>query len=443
MFGNCAVNMKIVILGGGLTSLTAAYYLSQTTTNQVVVLEKEDGLGGLARGFKKANWHWQLDKTYHHIFSNDSAILDLAKEIEFNTFSFSIPITSSLFGSINNYRIYPVDSPKDFLLLPVLSLFSKIRAGATLVFLKLTPHLSWFKKISSSDLLQKTMGIEVWEILWEQLFRKKYGKYAENILASFIWARINKRTQQLGYPTGGFQTFVDKLAERNRKNNVSIFTSTTVQSLQKKGDRYEIITIDSKGKQQIQEADNIISTLPYPVSCDVMGKILGDKYVLEQSKRKYLSAINLILKTKEPILKDAYWLNIGVKDIPIMCIVQHTNFINSQEYGGDEICYLAWYVEEESELLQKNEKEMLDFVLPYIRNIAPHLSEAPEVIGLFKFPYAQPIFDAEFVKISRSFITPAKNVYIANMDMTYPYDRGTNYAVKLGKDVGSLIVSKK
>jgi hypothetical protein len=87
----------------------------------------------------------------------------------------------------------------------------------------------------------------------------------------------------------------------------------------------------------------------------------------------------------------------------------------------------------------KNEKEMLEFVLPHLQNIAPALQEIPEVVGLFKAPYAQPIFDEEFTTISRSFITPTKNIYVANMDMTYPFDRGTNYAVQLGKDVSNLI----
>ena len=431
--------MKIAILGGGLTGLTAAQYLSQTN-NEIIIIERGSRVGGLAGGFKKQGWNWELDKTYHHIFKNDSAILNLAKEIHFKSFVFFTPTTASLFGAENNYRIFPVDSPKDFLLLPTLSFISKIRAGFTLVFLKMSPHLRLFEKITSSDFLQKTMGREVWKVLWEQLFRKKYGKYAEKILATFIWARVNKRTQQLGYPIGGFQAFVDGLAKANRERGISITTSHTIQAVQKIGDTYKIKSVDEGGREAEYQADIIISTLPYPITNAILGEVLGEVYVKTQNKRKYLFAVNLILKTKKPILEKTYWLNIGAKDIPIMCIVQHTNFINSKEYGGDEICYIAWYAEEGNELLKKNEKEMLDFVLPYLQKIAPDLNETPEVLQLFKAPYAQPIFDEEFLKIPRSFETSASNVYIANMDMTYPYDRGTNYAVQLGKDISNFII---
>jgi len=432
--------MKIVILGGGLTGLTAAYYLSKKN-KEVLVIEKEKRVGGLAGGFKQQHWDWELERTYHHIFSNDKAILDLSKQIKFTTFNFSTPTTASLFGQKNNYRIFPVDSPQDFLLLPELSLISKIRSGITLLLLKLSPYFVWYEKITSSHFLQKTMGGETWTVLWEQLFQKKYGKYAEKILASFIWARIKKRTRRLGYPTGGFQAFVDTLAHINEKQGVSIITSTNGQTVQKKGKGYEVKTINHKGEINIYYADVVISTLPYPITCNLMSNVLGDIYVKEQAKRKYLFAINLILKTKNSILPNIYWLNVGVKDVPIMCIVQHTNFISSKKYGGDEICYIAWYVEEGSDLLKKSEKEMVEFVLPYLRNIFPHLKETPEVVGLFKEPYAQPIFDAEFITIPRAFSTPAKNVYIANMDMTYPYDRGTNYAVQLGKDISNFVIT--
>ena len=431
--------MKIVILGGGLTGLTAGLTLSQTQ-NEISIIEKGKRWGGLAGGFKLPSWGWELERTYHHIFSNDEAILNLAREIRFDTFTFSTPTTASLFGEKNNYRIFPVDSPKNLLQLPELSLIAKLRAGITVVFLKLSPFLSWYEKITSAKLLQKTMGAEAWKSLWEQLLRKKYGKYAEKILASFIWARIKKRTRKLGYPTGGFQAFVDALAEANTKKGVALFSSTTVKTvLQKKGG-YEVYATNEKGEQKMVKADVVISTLPYPITCSVMRDVLGAVYVHEQSKRKYLYAISLILKTKHPILTGSYWLNIGAQDLPIMCIVQHTNFISAKNYGGDEICYVAWYVEEGSDLLKKNEEEMCAFVLPHLKNIAPHLKEDPKVVKLFKAPYAQPIFDREFTTLSRSFLTPAKNIFIANMDMTYPFDRGTNYAVQLGKDVSNFIL---
>lgn len=432
--------MKIAILGGGLTGLTAAYHLSKKR-HTIAVYEGSERLGGLAQGFHREGWEWELERTYHHIFNNDSEILNLAHEIGYNNFRFKTPLTASLFGEVNNYRIFPVDSPKDFLLLPELSLFAKLRAGVTLVFLKLSPFLPYYEKVTSARFLKMTMGHEVWEVLWEQLFRKKFGIFAEKILASFIWARVTKRTQSLGYPDGGFQTFIDALAEKDRDLGVSIHKSSIITEIRKKGGGYEV-SGKKDGVDFHETVDAIISTLPYPTTLRVMSDLLGKDYYEEQKKRKYLFAINLILKTDKPLLDRAYWLNVGAKDIPFMCMVQHTNFVDKKHYGDKHITYVAWYVEGASELLKKSEEEVLAFVLPYLKNMQPNLTETPEVVALIKAPYAQPIFDAEFATIPRTFATREKNILIANLDMTYPYDRGTNYAVQLGKEVSNYFLNQ-
>ena len=208
--------MKIVVLGGGLTGLTAAYHLSGRH-HEVTLFEGNESLGGLASGFKEAGWGWYLERAYHHIFSNDQDILSLAKEVGFKGFSFKEPVTAALYEGSHpsNYRTFSVDTPQDFLSFPLLTYPEKIRAGMVVVFLKLSPFLSLFEKQTAEKFLRTSMGDRVWEVLWEELFRKKFGKNAENILASFIWARI-KTNQDSRISRWGFQKFINFVAEKTR-----------------------------------------------------------------------------------------------------------------------------------------------------------------------------------------------------------------------------------
>ncbi len=34
---------------------------------------------------------------------------------------------------------------------------------------------------------------------------------------------------------------------------------------------------------------------------------------------------------------------------------------------------------------------------------------------------------------------PLYKTYLANMDMVYPWDRGTNYAIEMGEEVAGLV----
>ena len=63
-------SMKIAIIGGGFTGLSAAYEFLKTG-HQVDIFEKEPYLGGLAHGFKMPNWDYHLEASYHHFFTND------------------------------------------------------------------------------------------------------------------------------------------------------------------------------------------------------------------------------------------------------------------------------------------------------------------------------------------------------------------------------------
>jgi len=431
--------MKIAILGGGITGLVAANKLNKKT-HTVSLFEKEPTLGGMAGGFKEKNWNWFLERTYHHIFKTDTHILNFLSSLQYEGVFFKEPKTVSLYPpqkGENNYRIFPVDTPQDFLRFPLLSLPEKLRAGVILAFLKVSPFFSLYEKHTAQNFLKTTMGERVWNTMWEELFRKKFGKYAENILASFIWARIKMRTNKLGYMRGGFQTLVNFIEQKDVDGGVLIYKQTTVLSIEKRGEWYTITYKNNNGAIQKEGFDVIISTLPTPVFIKTTSDILPREYIKRLSTIKYLHAVNLILETKKPVCYQNYWVNICDKKAPMMALVQHTNFMEKENYDNNHILYVANYVGDSDPLLTLNKEEMIQHHLPYLKNIQPEI----EIINsyLFKTPFGQPIFDREFLSNMPTFETPLKNLFIANLDMTYPFDRGTNYAVKLGLEVASLL----
>lgn len=415
---------KIAILGGGLTGLTAAYYLSKKNY-QITLFEKETVLGGLAAGFKKKDWQWFLERTVHHLFVNDWEIRSLALEVGYNKIFFKSPLTASF----DNYRTFPVDSPQDLLNIPDLSFVDKIRCGLVLAFLKLSPFLPIYEKYSAEAFLKKYLGEEGWKRMFQGLFRKKFGKYAENILASFIWARIKKRTKKLGYFEGGFQAFINFLQEFLEKSGVTIKKETQVEKIEKTKEK---IFINN------EDFDKVISTLPTPVLVKISQKIFPKNYHQQLTKIKYLHAVSLILETKKPVIDKVYWLNVLDEKLPLMGVFAQTNFVDKKYYGNHHLTYIGWYADFSSRIWQMDKERLLEFVLPYLNKIGSLKKEEIVDNFLFKASYAQPIFDKDFLKNKPDFQTPINNFYIANLDMTYPYDRGTNYAVKLGKEVSQF-----
>src|SRR5436190_17718082 len=73
---------RVAIIGGGIAGLSAAYDLARRGGFEITVYEGNPFLGGLAAGFKgRSTWEWPLEHFYHHLFTNDDAIIGLTKEL--------------------------------------------------------------------------------------------------------------------------------------------------------------------------------------------------------------------------------------------------------------------------------------------------------------------------------------------------------------------------
>ena len=427
--------MRIAILGGGISALTSAYFiLRRNPSLEIVLFEKEKFLGGMASGFEIDSKTWPLEKTYHHLFANDKDLINFSKEIGYPPFIFHSPLTASLYNS----RIIPLDRPQDLLSFPLLPMKEKIRAAFILAWLRFFPKLSLYDTLPAERFLRKTMGDKSWYVLWQELFRKKFGKYAGIILTAFIWARISKRTKKLGYPQGGYQSLVNFLENKILSQGAVVKKQVAVLRIIKNNSRFELTTRDKRGLSK-DKFDLIISTLPTPVLIKVGEDLFRTDYLSRLRKIRYLDALNLIVVSDDKLLKKTYWLNICRPNFPFMVTVQHTNFISKDHYQKKEILYIGSYLEPTNRLFSLDSKSLFNYYFPFLKKINPTYKALNKQLFLFKIPFAQPIFSQDFVRLKPTMVSPVRNFFIANLDMTYPYDRGVNYAVKLGKEVAVKI----
>ncbi len=429
--------MRIAILGGGMAGLTASHIISKHKQHSVTLFEGEKTLGGLASGFWGEGWQWPLERAYHHIFSSDRHIIGFLNELGYTDIIFSKPITASLYRVEDGYKTFAIDTPLDLLRFPLLGMADKIRAGLTLGFFKLSPFHAFYERYTTERLLQVMMGERAYETLFGEMFRKKFGKYAGNILASFIWSRIHMRTKNLGYMQGGFQGMIDHVGEMCRESGVLIRLQSKVASISV--DTHNVLSLTT-GDGEVGKYDVVISTLPSPVLAQVASGVLTQEEQSNLHKIHHLSAVNLILEMDTPIFENEYWVSLCTPDIPGLVFVQHTNFVDRSRYNGNHILYIASYCQDNDPRMSMSKEELLALYLPSLQKIAKNQFTISQT-HIWKARYAQPIFDKDFLSAVPHFATSNPRFFIANLDMTYPFDRGTNYAVKLGRDVAALALA--
>jgi protoporphyrinogen oxidase len=423
--------MNIAIIGAGFTGLTAAYRLSKLG-HRVTVFEKELKPGGLAIGYKEKDWEWTLEEHYHHWFTNDSHVLNLAKEIGYETIV-RRPLTSVF---VENH-IYQFDSPVSILLFPKLSLADRIRMAATVGALRLDPFWKQLEGINASKFLPQIMGHEAYKMIWEPLFINKFGKFADQVSLAWFWARITKRTPSLAYPKGGFLKFAEGLTEKIIDLGGEINFNSEIITLKK--EKRVVLRIREKGQEKTySEFDKAIITLPSFLFTKIAPQ-LPASYKESLNKLKGLGATNLVLRLNKQFFPDkTYWLSICDTSSPVMAIVEHTNFMDKRHYNNEHIVYLGNYLPADSPNFLKSKNELLSLYDPYLKKINPGYKKQLIDYKVFKAAFAQPIIPPFYSRMIPSHTTPLPQVYLANIEQVYPWDRGTNYAVELGQKVALM-----
>ena len=155
---------------------------------------------------------------------------------------------------------------------------------------------------------------------------------------------------------------------------------------------------------------------------------------------QYMSAVLIILILDRP-LTNVYWLNVADRSIPFVGLIEHTNMIDSSLYGGKHIVYLSNYLNIDHPLYQMDHKQLLAEYLPHIKKITPDFDESWIVKTYYhKVGAAQPIIGVNYSERIPGHRTPFENLYLANTTQIYPEDRGTNYSVRMGRDVAKLLL---
>ncbi|MGH2617024.1 MAG: FAD-dependent oxidoreductase, partial [Thermomicrobiales bacterium] len=186
--------------------------------------------------------------------------------------------------------------------------------------------------------------------------------------------------------------------------------------------------------------DAVVVTTPSPVLARLVHD-LPDAYRAKLSGLEYEAAIVALLQLDQP-LSDIYWLNIADDDLPFTGVIEHTNFVSPEVYGGKRFVYLSKYLEPDHPYFAMSDEELIDTYIPFLRRINPHFGRSwIEQVWVFRERSAQPIIPLNYSEHIPDHRTGLPGLYLANTTQIYPEDRGTNYSVRLGNQIADIVAN--
>ncbi|MUV56541.1 NAD(P)/FAD-dependent oxidoreductase [Halogeometricum sp. CBA1124] len=436
----------IGVVGGGIAGLAAAYRLRQHGYD-VQVFEATDDVGGLAAVYETAGD--DIEKFYHHLSKSEETIVELAQELGLGD---RLEWRVGKNAYYVDGTVHPLDTAWQIAAYPHMSLYDKFRLGMLTQGIDVRggrpdfdayDDLSEYEHVPIRDFVVEHTTQSVYDNFVDPLLDGKFGDRKEDVSAAWFLGRVRFRGERdllrgeiLGYFDGGFRPLLDALVDAVGRENIT--TDARVTELATDGESVDSLTVETADGTATHEVDDVVvAAMP-----NVLEDLTGHECDIE-----FQGAV-CGLATMSESLMDTYWLNVA-HDAPFGSLIEHTNFVPRERYGGDHLLYVASYVQGPHEdLWQMDDDEVADVWFDEIARMFPDFDHAAvEEFRVARNPRAGPIYERGYLDL----VVPydlgddvADGVYYAGMASAAQYpERSLNGGIVAGYECADRIAEKR
>lgn len=434
--------MTVGIVGGGMAGLATAYRL-QAHGREPIIFEASDSLGGLAATYPTGGD--RIERFYHHLSKTEETIVELIEELGLAT-RLEWPIGKN--GYYVDGVAYPLDTPWEIAAFPYMSFYDTFRLGMLTLGIDMRggipsfdtyTDLETFEDVPIREFVIEHTTEQVYESFFEPLLEAKFGRRKEDISAAWLLGRIQFRGERdllrgepLGYLKGGFGVLIDALIESVGQE--AIITDATVTDLHISDGSIEGATATLDGEPTRYDLDEIVvAAMP-----NVLRELTGYTCDID-----FQGTVCSVISMSES-LTDTYWLNIA-DDAPFGALIEHTNFVSPERYGGEHLLYVPKYIQgPEDSVWRMDDETVEEHWLTGIEALFPQFDrDTVNWIRTSRNPRTAPVYERGYLEavIPYDLEEPvAEGVYYAGMASRAQYpERSLNGAIEAGYACADLI----
>lgn len=432
--------IHVGILGGGITGLTAAFYLLRAGCN-VTVLEARPQLGGLATYFDFGPFYW--DKFYHCILTSDGPLLRLINDLGLAE---EMRWTETKVGFFTHGALHSMTTSLDFLRFPAISLWEKFRLGLGILSVSRIEDGLALEQEPIGPWLTRKFGKGNYQKLWEPLLKCKLGAARQQASASFIWATIKRlystrekdasKKERLGYVRGGYHTVFTRLAEQIERLGGKIVTGARVQQV-KENESHGVTVATAGGNLDF---DAVVATMPSGGFRQLVPALDPD-YRARLDKMQYMGMVCAVMLLKRKLTP--YYCTNLTDDLPFTGIIEMTNLISLDETSGRHLVYLPKYTSPGDPLFEASEEEIWNLFYSSLKKVIPDLKdEEIERRFVFRERLVQPIPVLNYSAIVPQMETGVPNLFLANTTQIVNSTLNNNEMVRIAGEAVKLVLNK-
>lgn len=424
---------KIAVIGAGPMGLACAHEMLKAG-HSVEIFEADDRVGGMSAHFDFNGL--SIERYYHFICMPDQPMFDVLHELAIDD---KLHWQSTKMGYFYNGKLYDWGNPFALLRFTPLSLIARLRYGLHMFYCTKIKDWSKLDAQEASQWIRKWIGERAYQILWRKLFTQKFHKFADNLSASWIWARIRRVgtsrkslfTEQMGFLKGGSETLLNAFEESIKQKGGLFHLSSKVSKVVCAGNKVSGVEIEGGARHDF---DKVVSTIPLPFVPEIITDLPED-VVSAYRDIDNIGVVCVIMKLARPVTKN-FWLNINDERLEVPGIIEYSNL----QPLDTHLVYVPFYLPRDNVKFKRSNENFAEEAKTIIRTVNPSIKEADFIdIHVSRYGYAQPICPPGFKNKLPPMDKVMDGLYIADTSYYYPEDRSISESVKLGKELAGLV----
>ena len=425
---------QTLIIGGGIAGLTAAYELSRAG-RRVTLLERRPVLGGLARSQVIAGRETEV--YYHFICADDHSLLGLIDELGLTPHLRWAEAPTSYFV---DGRLYPFTTPADILRFSPVPFGDRLRFGLFATQCRRRTQWRDLDGLTAEAWLRRSGGERGYEVLWRPLLEGKFGRYAGQVSAPWIWHRLHRasrsrrsllRPERFGCLAEGTSLLLRTLAERIREAGGEILTGEAATGLVLREGRVAAVRT-SEGER---EAELVVAAAPLPELAQLLPPEAG-AYRRELEAVDFLGVRCLLLRLTER-LTDSYWVNVNDARCPFPGLIEYSHLNAEAAAALGAMVYVPLYMATDDPRWPQEAAALTETLLAGLRVLRPELRPAAEAEAALVTgdEYAQAITPPGFGGRLPDLRTPVEGLWLLDSTQLYPSDRCLSGMIGLAREL--------
>jgi protoporphyrinogen oxidase/putative flippase GtrA len=399
----------IYILGAGPAGLAAAYTLTQQGRS-VVVVERDDRVGGLAKSIEYQGFI--LDYGPHRFYTKLAPVLKLWDDV-LGSEQVTVPrLTRIYYG--RKYFNYPLKAIETLL---ALGIVESLRIIASYAQTQLFPpaHPKNF-----SEWVSARFGKRLFEIFFEAYTEKLWGIPCTEISADWAAQRIKGlsllkaiRTALFGndgkvktlidqfqFPRLGSGQLYDKIEDSLRQHNQAVLLNTEVVQLHHEGQRVTQLTLKNRqtGEESTVVCGGVISSVPISLLLGQMMTPPPQEQIVSYARSlKFRNTVLVYLMVEGNALFPDNWLYINEPSVQVGRVTNFANWSPDMLPNSHQtpLCCEYW-CNFDDPMWQQPEADLVQLAAQELRKIG--LLHHEQISGGFivRLPRTYPIYTGDY-----------------------------------------------